>query len=94
MRCLYHDYRLGYLDKEQAQKEREKIKRAYVQALNDEQLKLKEGRRFDDLRVAMSKVNRDIELHGCDLCKQMVKLMDGKLSICGKLEKVNGQQKQ
>ena len=31
MRCVYHDYRLGYLDKEQAQKERGQIKSAYLE---------------------------------------------------------------
>lgn len=81
MRCLYHDYRLGYLDKKQAQKERKQIKLTYKQVADDEKIALTAVRRFDDLRVAMSKVNKDIELHGCELCQRMVKLMDGRLPL-------------
>lgn len=84
MRCLYHDYRLGYVDKEQAQKEREQIKSTYIQLSDNEKMSLAAGRRFDDLQVAMSKVNKDIELHGCELCQKMVKLMDGRLSLDAK----------
>ena len=46
-----------------------------------EKLLLSRGRQFDDLRVAMGKVNKDIELHGCELCKKMVRIMDGRLSL-------------
>ena len=33
------------------------------------------------LRVVMGKVNKDIELHGCELCKKMIRLIDGRLSL-------------
>lgn len=81
MRCVYHDYRLGYLDKEQAQKERGQIKHAYLEQFKKEKLLLSRVRQFDDLRVAMGKVNKDIELHGCELCKKMIRLIDGRLSL-------------
>lgn len=81
MRCVYHDYRLGYLDKEQAQKERGQIKHAYLEQSKKEKLLLSRVRQFDNLRVAMGKVNKDIELHGCELCKKMVRVIDGRLSL-------------
>ena len=81
MRCIYHDYRLGYLDKEQAQKERGQIKRVYLEQSEKEQWLLSRVRHCDDVRVAMGKVNKDIELHGCELCKTMIRLIDGRLSL-------------
>ena len=69
------------VDKAQAQKERGQIKSAYLEQSEKEKLLLSRGRQFDDLRVAMGKVNKDIELHGCELCKKMVRIMDGRLSL-------------
>ena len=74
-------YIIGYLDKEQAQKERGQIKRTYLEQSEKEKSLLSRGRQFDDLRVAMGKVNKDIELHGCELCKKMVRVIDGRLSL-------------
>ena len=79
-RSLYNDYRKRNLDKSQAKIEREQIKKTYQAAVDQYKQEIALYRRIDDVRVSLSKISKEMKLHGCPLCQRLLDILDGRLN--------------
>lgn len=81
MRALYNDYRKKNIGKEQAQQERLSILHAYEIAIAKEESCLLEYKAFDNLRVALGGYSKKVESGNCEVCKNIMRIIDGRISI-------------
>lgn len=75
LRGIILQYRLREIDKQEADREYQEKKRNYENAQTEHEIQ----QNTCQMRVEMAKVNREMELHGCELCKQALKIMDGRI---------------
>lgn len=78
MRMLYRNYRRQYINKDEATAEKKMIVKAYQEAINKEESRMELYRYVDDIRIHLSPWYKKIESDGCEICKQIIKILDGR----------------
>ena len=74
LRGVILQYRYREIDKQEADREYQEKKRNYENAQTEHEIQRNTCR----MRVEMAKVNREMQVHGCELCKQALEIMDGR----------------
>lgn len=75
LRGVILQYRYRKIDKQEADREYQEKKRNYENARTENAIHQNACR----IRVELAKVTRELKLHGCELCKQALKIMDGRI---------------
>lgn len=75
LRGVILQYRYREIDKQEADREYQEKRRNYENAQTEQGLHQRTCR----IRVEMAKVNREMQVHGCELCKWALRIMDGSL---------------
>lgn len=78
LRQLYWQFFDKKLTKENASKEKKAIEYAYKAARKKDEFEKNHFKYVDNIRIALAKINLEIKDHGCNLCQQMVDILDGK----------------
>ena len=74
LRGVILQYRYREIDKQEADREYQEKRRNYENAQTEQGLHQLTCR----LRVEMAKVNREMQVHGCELCKRALDVIDGR----------------
>lgn len=74
LRGVILQYRYREIDKKEADREYQEKKRNYENARTEQELHQITCR----MRVEMAKVNREMQAHGCELCKRALAILDAK----------------
>lgn len=74
LRSIYRDYRTGAIDKAQTQREKAETLRSYDTNAFSERM---DAEMMDRIRRSEA-VRHEIELGGCELCRRLVKILDGR----------------
>ena len=75
---LYHSYRRGFLSKEEAAREKETMRNEYENAQKKEKDDMESRRCADHIRVAFGGQFKKVEQSGCPVCKNLVRILDGR----------------
>ena len=75
---LYHEYRQKKITKEQAANEKRYIKQAYLSAIQKQNDAIENGKQENKIRIALGQITKEIELHGCELCQKLTRILDGR----------------
>lgn len=76
LRGVILQYRCREIDKQEADREYQEKKRNYENAQTEQALHQITCR----MRVEMAKVNREMQVHGCELCKRALVILEGRES--------------
>ena len=76
------------LDKEIGKQAYRLIQLAYDHAQTEQMI----HRNACRMRVELARVNRDVELHGCELCRKVLKIIDGRLRLENREESFSSSQ--
>lgn len=71
---IFVQYQGKKINKQEALQAQQEKKRNYENAQTEQMIHQNACR----IRVEMAKVNREMELHGCPLCKRALEIMDGR----------------
>ena len=74
LRGVILQYRYRKIDKQEADREYQEKKRNYENAQTEQKL----HQIICRLRVEMAKVNREMQVNGCELCKRALDVIDGR----------------
>lgn len=86
MRSLYFCYQNGRVDVEKAASQKNQIQTVFEQAQDRYSDEMKWRKWLDGLRVSLGGMCKEIEANGCGLCKKVMRLLDGRISVddaCG-----------
>lgn len=76
LRGVILQYRYREIDKQEADREYQEKKRNYENAQTQQELHQITCR----MRVEMAKLNQEMQVNGCELCKRVLEVMDGKIN--------------
>ena len=79
MRALYNDYRKRNIQKDQAKKESDMIRRAYEEKMSEEQKTLDLFKRSNEISVKLAGMSKLAETGSCERCKTMMRIFDGRI---------------
>ena len=74
LRGVILQYRYREIDKKEADREYQEKRHNYENAQTEQELHQRTCR----IRVVMAKVNREMQVHGCELCKRALDVIDGR----------------
>lgn len=79
LRNIYDSYRRGIIDDKQGKREKLNVIKQYENLKLGERIYLRQAKMSVELGKLLAKANKE----GCELCKTMVKVIDGRLTAYG-----------
>lgn len=73
-RCLYYSYNAKIINREQAQKEKQKLLKSF--GLNQDLVAMYED--TCQRRIKLAGMSKEVESGDCDRCKKMMRIFDGR----------------